>query len=149
MADIYLRDDSRTCSTCGKEFYVLYPELWAYKTQKISGKRKWYCSWKCLQASRKKEEEEMAGRGRPRRNPEEKKDVAAVTAEPEKMEIKAEEPQALEVVALRSRIVLGAEWHRTPKGEMMISGNASYSMNRQEWTWFAEEILQAMKQLGI
>lgn len=42
------------CSQCGKEFTVLYPDLWAYKTSK-----KWFCTWKCLRADEKKGEEEM------------------------------------------------------------------------------------------
>ena len=42
------------CSWCGKEFTVLYPDLWAYKVGK-----KWFCTWKCLRADEKKGEDEM------------------------------------------------------------------------------------------
>ena len=38
------------CSQCGKEFTVLYPELWAYKA-----KNKWFCTWKCLRKDEKGE----------------------------------------------------------------------------------------------
>ena len=36
------------CGSCGKEFYILYPSLWAYK----KGQRV-FCSWKCLRAFEK------------------------------------------------------------------------------------------------
>jgi len=36
------------CSSCGKEFYMLYPALWAYK----KGQRV-FCSWRCLRAYEK------------------------------------------------------------------------------------------------
>ena len=42
------------CRCCGKEFTVLYPDLWAYKVGK-----KWFCTWKCLRADEKKGEDEM------------------------------------------------------------------------------------------
>ena len=42
------------CSWCGKEFTVLYPDLWVYKVGK-----KWFCTWKCLRADEKKGEDEM------------------------------------------------------------------------------------------
>lgn len=42
------------CSECGKHFYILYPDLWAYKTGS-----KIFCSWHCLRADERKEEDEM------------------------------------------------------------------------------------------
>ena len=46
------------CSQCGKEFDVLYPDLWRYKRW-----NKWFCSWHCLRADEKeKGEEPMATR---------------------------------------------------------------------------------------
>lgn len=36
------------CSSCGKEFYILYPALWAYKKGPMV-----FCSWKCLRAYEK------------------------------------------------------------------------------------------------
>ena len=36
------------CSSCGKEFYILYPAMYAYK----KGQRV-FCSWKCLRAFEK------------------------------------------------------------------------------------------------
>ena len=36
------------CGSCGREFYILYPALWAYK----KGPRV-FCSWKCLRAYEK------------------------------------------------------------------------------------------------
>ena len=39
------------CNQCGKEFDVLYPDLWRYKRW-----NKWSCSWHCLRADEKGEE---------------------------------------------------------------------------------------------
>ena len=41
------------CSECGKEFDVLYPDLWRYRT----GTR-WFCSWHCLRADERKRKED-------------------------------------------------------------------------------------------
>ncbi len=43
------------CSECGKHFDILYPDLWRYKTG-----NKLFCSWHCLRADERKEEDEMA-----------------------------------------------------------------------------------------
>ncbi len=43
------------CSQCGKDFPMLYPHLWRYKTG-----NKLFCSWHCLRADERKEEDEMA-----------------------------------------------------------------------------------------
>ena len=44
------RDDGiKKCRVCGKKFYPVCPEIWAYK--KIThNDRKWYCSWGCMRA---------------------------------------------------------------------------------------------------
>lgn len=45
----------RKCPCCKKEFYVVDPEIWAYKIVLPDNWRyKLYCSWHCLQAVRKK-----------------------------------------------------------------------------------------------
>ena len=43
------------CTQCGKNFDILFPDLWRYK----KGKRL-FCSWHCLRADERKEEDEMA-----------------------------------------------------------------------------------------
>ena len=43
------------CSQCGKDFPMLYPHMWRYKTG-----NKLFCSWHCLRADERKEEDEMA-----------------------------------------------------------------------------------------
>ncbi len=43
------------CSQCGKDFEILYPDLWRYKTG-----NKLFCSWHCLRADERKEDNEMA-----------------------------------------------------------------------------------------
>ena len=47
------------CNQCGKEFDVLYPDLWRYKKGIL-----WFCSWHCLRADelKRKEEYSMAGK---------------------------------------------------------------------------------------
>ena len=45
------------CPVCKKHFDVLWPHLWAYKTEK----GRYYCSWKCLRASEKKGEPKHMG----------------------------------------------------------------------------------------
>lgn len=64
------------CSECGKHFDILYPDLWAYKTGS-----KIFCSWHCLRADERKEEDEMARLkkdGTPAKKPGPKKAVKAV-----------------------------------------------------------------------
>ena len=43
------------CDVCGKDFAILYPHLWRYKNGS-----KFFCSWHCLRADERKEEDEMA-----------------------------------------------------------------------------------------
>ena len=51
------------CRTCGKEFDVLWPELWRYKKMNGNSTKTWYCSWKCLRADEnRKGENEMQGK---------------------------------------------------------------------------------------
>lgn len=47
---------AKTCEVCGKDFIVLYQDLWRYKRG-----AKWLCSWKCLRAYDKKGEEKKVG----------------------------------------------------------------------------------------
>lgn len=64
------------CSECGKHFDILYPDLWAYKTGS-----KIFCSWHCLRADERKEEDEMARLkkdGTPAKKPGPKKAAKAV-----------------------------------------------------------------------
>lgn len=43
------------CPGCGKAFFMLYPNLWAYKTGSMN--KKYFCSWKCLREVEKRKEE--------------------------------------------------------------------------------------------
>lgn len=45
----------RKCPTCGKKFWARAE--WAYKTGYNGCTHQYYCSWSCLQTSRKKREE--------------------------------------------------------------------------------------------
>ena len=50
----------KRCSFCGKEFDVLWPDLWRYKKgPDINHTSAWFCSWKCLRADEKGEEKPM------------------------------------------------------------------------------------------
>ena len=44
---------TRQCSTCGKEFCEASPD-WAYKIRRPDNSTKYFCSWSCLCAYRKK-----------------------------------------------------------------------------------------------
>ena len=69
------------CSECGKEFDVLYPDLWRYRT----GTR-WFCSWHCLRADERKRKEDygmerLKKDGTPAKKPGPKKTVNVETPE--------------------------------------------------------------------
>lgn len=44
----------KRCRVCGKEFVVLYPNLWAYKIPHPNSRDDWFCSWSCMRADEKK-----------------------------------------------------------------------------------------------
>jgi len=48
--------DSKTCPVCGKQFDVLYPNLWRYKVAIATNRYKYFCSWKCLRADEQRKE---------------------------------------------------------------------------------------------
>ena len=67
------------CSQCGKDFSMLYPHLWRYKTG-----NKLFCSWHCLRADERKEEDEMARLkkdGTPAKKPGPRKNIAEAEQE--------------------------------------------------------------------
>lgn len=66
------------CSQCGKEFTVLYPDMWRYRV-----KSKWFCTWKCLRADEKgdKEMPRMKKDGTPAKKPGARKTRVKTVAE--------------------------------------------------------------------
>lgn len=67
------------CSQCGKDFPMLYPHLWRYKTG-----NKLFCSWHCLRADERKEDNEMARLkkdGTPAKKPGPRKSIAEAEQE--------------------------------------------------------------------
>lgn len=52
----------KKCKACGKQFDVLYPELWRYKIHSGLYVSAWFCSWKCLRAKEKGKEENKMGK---------------------------------------------------------------------------------------
>ena len=50
----------KTCAVCGKEFEVLWPDLWRYRDGEGGNIRKWFCRYNCMMAyKRGKEAEKM------------------------------------------------------------------------------------------
>ena len=67
------------CSQCGKDFPMLYPNMWRYKTG-----NKLFCSWHCLRADERKEDNEMARLkkdGTPAKKPGPRKSIAEAEQE--------------------------------------------------------------------
>ena len=48
--------DSKTCPECGKQFDVLYPNLWRYKVAIATNRYKYFCSWRCLRADEQRKD---------------------------------------------------------------------------------------------
>ena len=42
------------CANCGKRFYVLEPDVYAYKLNKHQTHTFMFCTWTCIQEGRKK-----------------------------------------------------------------------------------------------
>lgn len=137
---------SRKCAQCGKEFFVMYPDLYAYKIKSSQGYQ-FYCSWKCIQQMRKeKEEENMAGRPRMIREPEIREEAKA---EEKREAAKTKEREPLQVMTVMSRVT-GCCFEKKPDGSMEFAGGPDdLQLDREEWKEFAWEILQAMKQMEI
>lgn len=51
----------KICTVCGKEFTVLYPQLYRFKRGGAKGKTNWFCSWGCLRAWDKEGEQKTMG----------------------------------------------------------------------------------------
>lgn len=49
---------SHTCAVCGKEFYVLYPDLYVYKRWG-NARQDWMCSYGCMRKYDKGEKDDM------------------------------------------------------------------------------------------
>ena len=66
----------KKCSNCGKEFEILYPELWRYKNGTGYTATEWFCRYNCMQEYRRREEEKKMARpkkdGTPARKPDRK-----------------------------------------------------------------------------
>ena len=64
------------CAVCGKEFDVLYPDLYRYKRGYKTHTEAWLCSWSCLREYDRRKEAKTMGRprkdGTPAKKPERK-----------------------------------------------------------------------------
>ena len=46
----------KTCAVCGKEFEVLWPDLWRYRDGEGGNIRKWFCRYNCMMAYKRGKE---------------------------------------------------------------------------------------------
>ena len=99
------------CKICGKEFDVLYPDLYRYKRGYKTHTEAWLCSWSCLREYDRRKEAKTMGRPRkdgtpakkPERKPKEEPKVELVydgsIAEEYKREQEAKKPEAVDYEA--------------------------------------------------
>ena len=155
------------CSECGKHFDILYPDLWAYKTGS-----KIFCSWHCLRADERKEEDEMTrlkkdgtpwGKPGPRKTTKTTKVPAVPAVEvPEKLnlqggvnyQLKVDEAKKTPVNAIRVTAVdteLGS--FSLVEGTNLIMWDADpndyVEMTREGWETLAALIPKLMQTLGV
>ena len=153
------------CSQCGKEFCAMYPDLWRYKKW-----NKWFCSWHCLRADEKGEEDNMTSTtrmkkdGTPAKKPGPKKGATVET--PEKLTLQGgvnyqlivDEDRTpkiapefeLEITALRHKNY--GEFYRdhdhncidwrTPGGDEM-------SLSVDAWKKLIRDLPNIIRQLGV
>ena len=159
------------CSECGKHFDILYPDLWAYKTGS-----KIFCSWHCLRADERKEEDEMARLkkdGTPAKKPGPKKAVKAVKVPvlpsvetPEKLVLpaganyqlmvdEARKPEIapgfeLEVTAVRHKNY--GEFYRDHDHNCIdwrTPGGDEMSLSVDAWKKLIRDLPEIIRQLGV
>lgn len=152
------------CSQCGKDFSMLYPHLWRYKTG-----NKLFCSWHCLRADERKEEDEMARLkkdGTPAKKPGPRKSIAEAEQEVAALMLQggvnyqlmvdeAKTPEVapefeLEVTAVRHKNY--GEFYRdhdhncidwrTPGGDEM-------SLSVDAWKKLTRDLPEIIRQLGV
>lgn len=145
----------KTCAECGKEFEVLYPDLWRYKRGKWTNFT-YYCSWKCLRKQEiEKEAKEAMGRprkdGTPAKKPEKKTVVEVAEKLPEEAKVelvldesilekyRQEHPEEyqkqtdgkifgqepLEVYAIRSRVLRDGIYKKHRTGTALVLSGLS------------------------
>ena len=162
------------CSECGKHFDILYPDLWAYKTGS-----KIFCSWHCLRADERKEEDEMARLkkdGTPAKKPGPRKTVKTVKVPavppveiPEQSVSIAPTPLVLQGgVDYQMKVdedrkprkpfkVIGLETDfgrftmGTVKGVLRFKaeGETEISMVTEDWLKMAETLPEILRELGV
>lgn len=152
------------CSQCGKDFSMLYPHLWRYKTG-----NKLFCSWHCLRADERKEDNEMARLkkdGTPAKKPGPRKSIAEAEQEVAALMLQggvnyqlmvdeAQTPEVapefeLEVTAVRHKNY--GEFYRdhdhncidwrTPGGDEM-------SLSVDAWKKLTRDLAGIIRQLGV
>ena len=154
------------CSECGKHFDILYPDLWAYKTGS-----KIFCSWHCLRADERKEEDEMArlkkdgtpwGKPGPRKTTKTTKVPAVPAVEvPEKLNLQGGVNYQLKVDEARNPrkpfkvIGLETDFGRFTMGEVKgvlrfkAAGETEIRMATEDWLKLAETLPEILRELGV
>lgn len=156
------------CSECGKHFDILYPDLWAYKTGS-----KIFCSWHCLRADERKEEDEMArlkkdgtpwGKPGPRKTTKTTKVPAVPAVEiPEKLNLQGGVNYQLKVdeAMKKPEVTMQVITVDTELGTFSLVEGATgeimwdtvpkdyVKMTREQWSKLAEIIPKLLKTLGV
>ena len=109
----------KKCSYCGKEFDVLYPDLWRYKDGKGFNVTDWYCRYNCMQANRKRKEEEHMARtrkdGTPAKKPGRKPRMETVEKLPDLPKVELVYDESIAEEYKKEQLNRQAEEHKEPK----------------------------------
>ena len=142
----------KTCAICGKEFDVLYPDLWRYKRGDPVHVKAWLCSWKCLRIwddpEKRKEAEDMARvkkdgtpAAKPGRKPKEEKPKVILQYDESIREEYRKEQEAMAAAVEQPQPerewIPAAEVYGEPEGEKPTVGNVEKEA--------AEEYFQEME----
>ena len=140
------------CRICGKEFEVLYPELWRY----VRAKR-YLCSWKCLRQFDEKGSEEMYTKvkkdGTPAKKPGKKTivdpDVDAKL--PEEAPVAKEEKPAFEYKVTGIETTAGDFQYYRIRGylDWTPMDNDTVSLTVQEWKELIRVLPMVVEKLGV
>ena len=168
----------KKCPVCGKEFDVLWPDLWAYREN-----GRFICTWKCLRQLRKEADEKMYTKvkkdGTPAKKAGPKTTARKVDIAPKSTEVtlvydpsiseeyrreqaekksfaelekKIQGRKQLEIAAVLSDVITNGRYMKTMNGTRMRIENdrtIGFEMTAREWIEFSDEIRVAMEQLGI
>lgn len=164
----------KTCMECGKEFPVLWPELWTYKARPKWQVTIWFCSYGCMRKNERRAKEAMeaikkdqAPAKRPGRKPKQEAEVKPAE-ERQKVELvydpgileeyRREQSKKifgvdpLEVFAVKSRVIQKGAYIKSSINDRTMSlriGEKELVLRGRSWLSLTAEILVALEQLGV